>query len=91
MADWMKTMDSDGVLCRVKVANLDRAYRKTRQAKDEITARYPDAAKLVESAFASVHQLYTDAHENSPGVPLSHHQFTEIGCTELPPWAKPSN
>lgn len=92
MADWMKTMDTEGVLCRVKVATLDRAYRKTRDAKDEISERYPEAAKLVAAAFDSVHQLYTDAHANSPGVPLSHRQFTEIGCAQLPPWAtKPSD
>jgi hypothetical protein len=91
MAGWMKTMDAEQVLCRVKVSSLDRAYRKTRQLRDEIATRFPEARKLAESAFETVHQLYTDAHENSPGVPLSHRQFTEMGCSQLPSWAKRSS
>jgi len=88
MADWIQTMDIEGVLCRVKVANLDRAYRSVRQAKDEVSAQYPEAARLMGAAFEAVHQLYTDAHANSPGVPPSHRQFTDIGCSRLPNWAK---
>jgi hypothetical protein len=88
MADWLKTMDAEGVLCRVKVASLDRAYRKAREANDALSAHYPDAAPLVRAVFDAVHALYDDAHANSPGVPLSHRQFTEIGCSRLPLWAR---
>ncbi len=91
MADWLKTMDSKQVLCRVKVSTLDRAYRKARRAKDELSERDPAAASLAQDAFDAVHQLYTDAHAHSLGVPLSHRQFTKIGCDQLPVWARVSN
>ena len=88
MAQWLKTMDEQGVLCRVKVSSLDRAYRNTRDVTRELAKKYPEEKKILEQVYERVHQLYTDAHENSPGVPLSHRQFEQIGTSQLPSWAK---
>jgi hypothetical protein len=81
-------MERESVLCRIEVAHLDRAYRHARRAKDEVVRRCPEMASVVENAFESIRQLYTDAHVHSNGVPLSHRQFAEIGLSELPDWAR---
>jgi hypothetical protein len=36
MADWLKTMDAEQVLCRVSVGMLDRSCRKIRDLTKEI-------------------------------------------------------
>ena len=41
MAQWLKTMDEQGVLCRVKVSSLDRAYRNARDVTRELAKKYP--------------------------------------------------
>ena len=87
MVNWVKTMDEGVVLCRVKVSTLDRAYRRTRSVRD-LSEKYPEDSAQLEAAFESVHQLYTDAHNYSPGVPLSYSQFRKIGTRELPSWGR---
>jgi hypothetical protein len=88
MADWLKTMDAETVLCRVSVAGLDRAYRNIRDRAKALKATHPDAAAELEAIHQRILDLYNDAHSHSPGVPLSHKQFVEIGTTRLPQWAR---
>lgn len=85
MAKWLAAMDEQGTLCKVRVASLDRAYRAVRAAQASTThpepgerAQYPARVlRLFAHAFDAVHQLYTEAHEHSPEVPLSHRQFKQ--------------
>ena len=88
MADWLKTMDAERVLCRVSVATLDRTYRNIRDLAKELQATHPAAAADLAKIHERVLGLYNDAHAHSPGVPLSHKQFVELGTRELPAWAK---
>ena len=88
MVNWIKAMDEELVLCRVQVSTLDRAYRRVRGVMEELGEKHPEDSNRLKAAFESVHQLYTEAHRNSKGVPLSHSEFCKIGTRELPVWAK---
>jgi hypothetical protein len=84
MDRWLAAMDQEGTLCKVRVASLDRAYRAVRAAKDSVVHPEPGVhvsrrmAALFAHAFDAVHQLYAEAHEHSPDVPLSHAQFVKL-------------
>ena len=88
MGEWLKTMDAETVLCRVRVSTLDRAYRRTRDRLDKVATLHPELADDLKHVFEDVGALYADAHRYSRGVPMSHAEFVKIGTRKLPNWAK---
>jgi len=90
VAAWLKTMDAEVVLCRVRVSTLDRAYRGTRDRIAKAVKAHPELARDLNRVFEDVGALYNDAHWHSRGVPLSHAEFVKIGTKQLPAWAKDS-
>ena len=85
---YIKTVDENNVLCRVKVSTLQRAYRGMRGLMEELSEKHPEDSKRLKAVFEKVGHLFTDAHDHSKGVPLSHSEFCKIGTRELPVWAK---
>ena len=88
MADWLRTMDDEGVLCHVKVASLDRTYRTTRDMVNALSQEHPASAAKLGAVRDHVHLLYKEAHAHSAGVHLSHRRFVEIGTRHLPEWPR---
>ena len=51
MAEWLKTMDAESVLCRVRVSTLNRAYRRTRESVDEVAALHPELQTIPQACL----------------------------------------
>ena len=85
---YVKTVDENNVLCRVKVSTLDRAYGVRRELK-KLAEKHPEDSRKLEDLCEKVGLLFTDAHNYSKGVPLSYSEFCKIGLRELPNFAKP--